>query len=189
MSTQKSSANPSGRFIAVVGPSGAGKDSVMDGISAARPDVHKVRRVITRSPDAGGEVFDAVTLSTFADMAANGAFALHWTAHGLSYGIPATVCDAVAQGADVLANLSRGAVAEAAQVFGNIVILHVSAPAEILSHRVAKRGREQGQAVQMRLSRPAPTMPDDLTVINVDNSGTLSAAVAAALAGLYPDRA
>ena len=63
-----------GRLIAVVGPSGVGKDSVMLGIHQAMPDVHLVRRVITRPAAAGGEKFDAVTETEFADLAANGAF-------------------------------------------------------------------------------------------------------------------
>ena len=189
MSTLKPPSARTGRLIAVVGPSGAGKDSVMDGICAARSEVHKVRRVITRAPDAGGEEFDADSDTTFAEMAATGAFALHWTAHGLSYGIPMAVHNVLAQGKDVLANLSRGVVADAADVFGDVVVLHVTAPAEVLSHRVVIRGREQGQAAQKRLSRPAPVIPNNLPGITIDNSGTLSDAVAAALAGLYPERA
>ena len=80
-----------GRLIAVVGPSGVGKDSVMAGLIAARPDMRLVRRTITRAPDLGGEDYDAVTPEAFAEAARNGAFCVHWSAHGLSYGIPADV--------------------------------------------------------------------------------------------------
>ncbi|MFC6760861.1 hypothetical protein ACFQFQ_17395 [Sulfitobacter porphyrae] len=38
-----------GRFIAVVGPSGVGKDSVMAGMVARARDLVAVRRVITRA--------------------------------------------------------------------------------------------------------------------------------------------
>ena len=51
-----------GRLIAVVGPSGVGKDSVMAGLHGAIPDLHLVRRVITRAPDLGGEDYDAVSV-------------------------------------------------------------------------------------------------------------------------------
>jgi ABC-type glutathione transport system ATPase component len=42
-------ANGMGRLFAVVGPSGAGKDTLIDAGRAARPDLLIVRRVITRA--------------------------------------------------------------------------------------------------------------------------------------------
>ncbi|MEO1313717.1 MAG: hypothetical protein AAFV27_07560, partial [Pseudomonadota bacterium] len=61
-----------GQLIAVVGPSGAGKDTVLDAICAARPTFRRVRRVITRPSSAGGEAFDGVTRAEFARRAAMG---------------------------------------------------------------------------------------------------------------------
>ena len=75
-------------IFAVVGPSGAGKDTLIQGALAARPDLRLVRRVITRPTDAGGEDFEGVTEDDFAARRRAGDFALHWQAHGLSYGIP-----------------------------------------------------------------------------------------------------
>lgn len=48
--------NPKARLIAVVGPSGAGKDGVMAGLIAVRPAVVTARRVVARTADAKGEV-------------------------------------------------------------------------------------------------------------------------------------
>lgn len=178
-----------GRFIAVVGSSGAGKDSVMAGLCARVPELHAVRRVITRAPNTGGEAFDAVTPAEFAARTDAGAFALHWTAHGLSYGIPVGTAGILARGQDVLVNLSRGVVAVAAQVFGTVVILHVTAPSAVLSHRLSARGREDSADATRRLTRPAPAMPEDLPLIEVDNSGPLDRSIDVALSALYPDRA
>ncbi len=178
-----------GRFIAVVGPSGAGKDSVMDGVCAARPDLHRVQRVITRAAGSGGELFDAVSEQVFATRAAQGAFALHWTAHGLSYGIPTVVHHVLQGGRDALANLSRAMLSAAAEEFNDLIVLHVTAKPETRARRLSRRGRATGHDVNRRLARPDPEMPGSLTTLTIDNSGALEDSVEAALAALYPDRA
>ena len=67
-----------GRLFAVVGPSGAGKDTLMAAARAARPGLVLVRRVITRPESAGGEDFEGVGETEFALRLAAGDFALHW---------------------------------------------------------------------------------------------------------------
>jgi ribose 1,5-bisphosphokinase len=176
-----------GRFIAVVGPSGVGKDSVMGALVAARPGLVPVRRVITRAPDAGGEDYEAVSPALFAARAAGGDFALHWQAHGLSYGIPHAVHDVLGRGQDALANLSRGMLERAQRVFGELTVLHITARPEVLGERLAARGRESRAEIARRLARSAPTLPLGLQVVEIDNSGALDHTVALALAALYPE--
>jgi len=176
----------SGRFIAVVGPSGVGKDSLMEALCARRPELVRARRVITRAAEAGGEDYIAVSPALFAAQAAGGDFALHWSAHGLQYGIPATVIDSLKAGRDVLANLSRAVLPKADRVFGDLRVLHVTARPEVLAQRLQARGRESRGEIARRLARPAPVLPEGLNVIEIDNSGRLDRAVDAAMAVLYP---
>ncbi|MEM6740268.1 MAG: phosphonate metabolism protein/1,5-bisphosphokinase (PRPP-forming) PhnN [Pseudomonadota bacterium] len=175
-----------GRFIAVVGPSGVGKDSVMEGLCAKRPDLVRARRTITRDPDAGCEAFDGVSRAAFAQRAAAGAFALQWQAHGLCYGIPVTVHAVLRDGRDVLANLSRGVLVEASDVFDRLLVLHVTAQRNVLASRLLARGRETETEVARRLARPALSLPETLKVIDIDNSGSLQDAVSQADIALYP---
>lgn len=162
-----------GRLIAVVGPSGVGKDSVMDGICAAVPDLHRVRRVITRAPELGGEDYQAVTSYEFETMAANGSFAVHWGAHDLRYGIPAEIKDKVASGVNCLANFSRKALSEAAEIFPHFLVLHITASPETLASRLAMRGRETEDQIAKRLAQARNPLPSGLDVIHLSNDGKL----------------
>ena len=71
-----------GRLIAIVGPSGAGKDTLLRLALAADPRLHWARRTITRPP-ASSEPFESVSEDDFLRRQAAGEFALHWAAHGL----------------------------------------------------------------------------------------------------------
>ncbi|MDJ0629980.1 MAG: phosphonate metabolism protein/1,5-bisphosphokinase (PRPP-forming) PhnN [Rhodobacter sp.] len=175
-----------GRLIAVVGPSGVGKDSLIEVLSAADPGYHRVRRVISRPARLGGEDFEGVDETEFNRRLARGDFALWWDAHGLRYGIPCSARDLVAAGGQAVANLSRGALNQAAAVFAGLHVLSIMAAPEVLAQRLSARGREDRADIVRRLSRAAPPPPDGVQVTEIDNSGDLSRAVSAALAALQP---
>ena len=173
-------------MIAVVGPSGVGKDSVMRALAAARPGLRCVRRVITRPPDGGTEDFESVDEVEFARRMAAGGFVLHWRAHGLSYGVPGDLCGDLAAGHDLLVNLSRGVLGQAARVFPGMVILCLSAPPAVLAARLRGRARETEADITARLARDGAVLPPGVPVVDLCNDGALVDTVARALAGLYP---
>ncbi|MDX1779769.1 MAG: phosphonate metabolism protein/1,5-bisphosphokinase (PRPP-forming) PhnN [Thalassovita sp.] len=178
-----------GRFIAVVGPSGVGKDTVMDAGCVRAPGMVRARRVITRSAEAGGEDADAVTLEEFENRVRQGAFALHWQAHGLRYGIPASVDGDLSAGRDVLANLSRAVLPELAMRFDRSMIVLLTAAPEVLAARLATRGRETAEEQAKRLQRADFRLADGLNPVVIRNEGTLNETVDAFLGALQAERA
>ncbi|WP_323781349.1 phosphonate metabolism protein/1,5-bisphosphokinase (PRPP-forming) PhnN [Thalassovita sp.] len=178
-----------GRFIAVVGPSGVGKDTVMEAVCDRHPEIRRVRRVITRSAEAGGEDADAVTFEEFEARAQRGDFALFWDAHGLRYGIPASVYVDLAEGRDVLANLSRAVLPELETRFDRSMIFSITASAQVLAARLAARGRETEEEQTKRLQRADFRLAEGLNPVVIRNDGTLGEAVAAFSAALQPERA
>lgn len=174
---------PGPRIFAVVGPSGAGKDTLIAAAQARRPDLRLVRRVITRPSEAGGEDFDGVTEAEFQARLKAGAFALHWQAHGLYYGIPA---DQVAGPGPVLFNGSRAALAAARAAFPALGVILVTAPPEVLAARLSRRGREGAGDILARLGRAAFALPEGIAASVVVNDGTVAEGVERLLAALQP---
>lgn len=178
-----------GRLIGVVGPSGVGKDSVMAALAGQQETVQLVRRVITRAGDAGGEVFDAVDEARFEALVRQGAFALHWRAHGLRYGVPRTVRDDLAKGAICLVNLSRSVLLEAQAAFDGFAVVSLWAPHAVLAERLAARGRESAEGVAARLERAEFAVPTGLhRVIEVENTGPVEETAERVWAALQPVR-
>lgn len=168
-----------GTVIAVVGPSGVGKDSLMDFARqhfSGRTDIHFVRRMITRPKDSVGEDHEPVTAEVFEALARSGAFAVHWKAHGLGYGIPATVHDDLAVGRIVIVNGSRSALDGFRAAFPRLLIVNVTARPDVLAKRLAARGRETAADIEARLARATEPLHDDLEIVTIDNSGELATA-------------
>ena len=173
-------------IFAVVGPSGAGKDTLIAGALAARLDLRLVRRVITRPTEAGGEDIEGVTAADFALRKVRGDFALDWDAHGLSYGIPRDQIDGPG---DVIFNGSRAALPAAMKAFPGLRVILVTAPDHVLSARLAARGRESEADIRARLARAGFSLPEGIVAETVLNDGTTEAGIARLLAALQPVRA
>ncbi|MBS0559097.1 MAG: phosphonate metabolism protein/1,5-bisphosphokinase (PRPP-forming) PhnN [Proteobacteria bacterium] len=168
-------------LVLVVGPSGAGKDTLLDAARTALADDPRfrfIRRAITRAADAGGEQHEAVSPAEFARRR----FALAWHAHGLDYGIPEDIEADLAQGRVVIASVSRAVIAEAAQRYP-VRVIEVTAPPEVLAERLRSRGRETADEIAGRLARAVP-LPAGIDAEIVSNDGTLEEGARRFLAAL-----
>jgi len=170
----------SGRLIFLIGPSGSGKDSLIEQSreQLAAAGVQIARRVITRSAEAKGEAAQGVTPERFEAMRAAGEFAMHWRANGLDYGIPAQVDQWLAQGRSVLVNGSRAYLPDARLRYPDLLAVCLEVKPEVLRQRLLARGRETPQEIDERLARNAGMrLEQDSTVHLLDNSGSLATAV------------
>ncbi|MBP6013286.1 MAG: phosphonate metabolism protein/1,5-bisphosphokinase (PRPP-forming) PhnN [Alphaproteobacteria bacterium] len=170
-----------GTLFLIVGPSGSGKDTLIDGVRQTLAKTHLFpRRAITRPRDAGSEDHVAKTPAEFEACEQTGNFALSWRAHGLAYGVPAAIETDLARGKHVVVNGSRGIVEEARAKFAPLKVIEVTAPASTLRQRLLARGREQATEIDERVARQSSVRADVVVV----NDGTVEQGVAALLAAL-----
>lgn len=174
-----------GMLFAVVGASGAGKDTLLDGLRTARPDIHRARRTISR-PAAPSEQFESVTAPAFEALSAAGAFALAWRAHGLGYGIRHPELAPLAEGRTVIFNGSRKALPLILARYPALQVVEVVVSPEVLAARLAARGRESAEEIALRLQRATLALPGGLVARRVVNDTTPEAGVAALIAALQP---
>ena len=159
-----------GGFVFVVGPSGAGKDTL---IRLARaelcndPRFSFPRRLVTREASTW-EDNDTIDEESFARGHAAGAFTLSWRAHGLGYALPGSCRDAAEAGEVVVCNLSRTLIGEARRKLPNVSVVEVTASVAVLAARLALRGRSEDGHIGARIarSREVGAVAADLTIVN-----------------------
>ncbi len=178
----------SGKLIYVVGPSGAGKDALLDHARAHLPPNVKVkfaRRWITRPADAGGEAHRSLTMPEFEEKVRSGAFAMHWRAHGNGYGIDAEIRDWLRDGATVVVSGSREHLHQARKDFPDLHVIEVKVDAGVLRERLLRRGRETAEQIDERLARASRyALPSGVPVIEVRNDRRLEDGEADMLAAI-----
>lgn len=166
-------------LIYVVGASGSGKDSL---IRYARerlshePSVCFAHRYITRAADVGGENHVALTPQEFMARLQARLFALHWSGHGLHYGIGLELNQWLAKGVTVVVNGSREYLSEARTLYPELLPVLIDASAEALRDRLLGRGREDATAIEARLTRHATLRQQALSGVVIRNDGALEVA-------------
>ncbi len=174
ISVQQPDAIGPGRLVLVVGPSGAGKDTLLGLAKAACADDADIvfpRRVITREASAS-EDNEEMSPDAFREAVERGAFAVHWEAHGHCYALSRAIDDDIRAGRTVIANVSRTVIGVLRRAYADVVVIAITAPPEILAKRLAARGRSSDGKIDQRLGRVVDddsAMPD-VTIVNMSSA-------------------
>ena len=164
-----------GTLFLIVGPSGAGKDSLIAGARAALADNGDfvfARRSITRPAATEREDHETLAADEFLRRAQNGAFMLSWRVYDTDYGIAASYEAELAAGRHVIANVSRTIAAAAVAYYAPAHVIQVTAPRAVLEKRLRERG--DPATVAARLAR-AVVLPDGIPVKHLLNIGNMTA--------------
>ena len=163
-----------GRLVLVVGPSGAGKDTLLSLARAACADDGNIvfpRRVITREASAS-EDNEEVSIGTFQEALTRGDYAMHWEAHGHCYALPRAIDDEIRAGRTIIANVSRTVISAMRRAYADVLVVSITAPPDVLAERIAMRARSSDGRVENRLRRTvedAAAAPD-VTIVNTGSA-------------------
>lgn len=150
----------------LVGPSGVGKDSVLDMIKRHDFDnkqpIIVAHRYITRPPRQNDENHIELTRTDFKSRKESGLFLFHWKSHGYRYGIGKEVLLWLEAGHDVIINGSRKYIHEAREIYPDLKIIWLTVSEEILRERLIQRGRESKKEIEARIARTLTLNPSKL---------------------------
>jgi ribose 1,5-bisphosphokinase len=171
----KTAAIGPGRLVLVVGPSGAGKDTLLGLARAACADDGNVvfpRRVITREASASEEN-EEVSVGTFQAALTRGEYAMHWEAHGHCYALPRAIDDDIRAGRTIVVNVSRTVIGAMRRAYADVVVVSITAPPNVLADRIAMRARSSDGGIENRLRRTVEddaSAAPDVTIVNISTA-------------------
>jgi ribose 1,5-bisphosphokinase len=163
-----------GRLVLVVGPSGAGKDTLLGLARAACADDRNIvfpRRVITRLASASEEN-EEVSIGRFQEALTRGDYAMHWEAHGHRYALSRAIDGEIRAGRTVVANVSRTVIGAMRRAYADVLVVLITAPPNVLAERIALRARGSDGKLESRLGRvveDASAAPD-ITIVNISSA-------------------
>jgi len=151
---------PKGRLYIVSAPSGAGKTSLVKGVTDALQGVETSVSYTTR-PRREGEVdgvnYHFVDQAAFEEMMARGDFLEHATVFGCSYGTSrAQVLERLEQGVDVILEIDWQGAVQIRRAMGDCVSVFILPPSrQILAQRLNDRGLDSPEVIERRLREAA----------------------------------
>jgi ribose 1,5-bisphosphokinase len=163
-----------GRLVLVVGPSGAGKDTLLGLAKAACVEDANIvfaRRAITREASVS-EDNEELSPDSFREALERGAFVVNWEAHGHCYALRSAIDDDIRAGRTVIANVSRTVIGALRRAYADVVVIAITAPPEILAKRLAARGRSSDGKIDQRLGRVVDddSAIPDVTIVNMSSA-------------------
>jgi ribose 1,5-bisphosphokinase len=164
------------KLFYVIGASGAGKDTLMNYARAKINGNERVifaHRYITREPGNGNENHVYLSPEEFKLRANAGCFALYWESHGKHYGIGSEIDQWLGMNFNVVVNGSREYLTVARQLYPAIIVILVTASPEVISERLAGRGRESADEIEKRIKRTDEINCDLTDCIQIQNDASI----------------
>lgn len=171
-------------LVVLSGPSGAGKDAILDRLAERGYRFHRVVTCTTRPPRQGerdGVDYFFVSDEEFDRMVRDGEFLEYATVYGHRSGVPRQqVIDKLAEGLDVYVRTDVQGAATIKKLMPEAVLIFV-APSSLdeLEARIRGRGSDDEERVQRRLATARDEMArqSEYDYVIVNRPGELDAAV------------
>lgn len=170
------------KLFYIIGPSGAGKDSLIDYLRQHCKPEHGIafaHRYITRDANAGGENHIALSEQEFLHRKEEGLFSMDWQSHGNYYGVGLEIEGWLGRDINVVVNGSRSYLSEARNRFDNLCPILIYVDSDVLRNRLLTRGRESSDEIEQRLAKAKQDQSYLLSqndILTVENNGSLEEA-------------
>ncbi|MEE1197682.1 MAG: guanylate kinase [Acutalibacteraceae bacterium] len=146
-----------GKLFIVSGPSGSGKDTILQGVFKKHPEIKLSISSITRAMRAGeveGEKYHFISRDEFEELLKNDMLLEHNVFVGNYYGTPkAPVEECLNAGGDMILEIDVNGAAQVREKMPEAISIFIMPPSfEVLKNRLSGRGTETAEVVEQRMT-------------------------------------
>lgn len=174
-----------GTLYLIVGPTGSGKQALVDAVLQSRPDIRRAPLIVSAPNNQNMCAVGAISPERFLDLMRRGAFALQWDCDGVRYGLTHESTRQLEDGQSLILCGDTLLIEKAREVYPTVRVIYITARMDILRRRLTSMAYGSDVEIDMHLAQSERMRPKDREIVTVDTSDSIAAG-AKALMGALP---
>jgi ribose 1,5-bisphosphokinase len=159
----------------IVGPSGSGKQALIDAVLAARPDIGRAPLIVSAQNSNNTCVVGSVSPDRFLHYKRRDMFALQWDSDGFRYGLTHDAAKKLRDGESLILSSDSSIIDDAKALYPNVQVIYITARMDVLRRRLASMAFGTDTEIDMHLAQSARMRPRKQDFVTVDTSDSIAA--------------
>ena len=173
-----------GTLYLIVGPTGSGKQALIDAVLETRPDIRRAPLIVTADRSDNTCVVGAISPDRFLNLIRREAFALQWDSDGFRYGLTHDATKQLRDGQSLILSCDSFVIEKARELYPNVQTIFITARMDVLRRRLASMAYGSDTEIEMHLAQSARMRPKDDAMTTVDTSDSIAAGAKALMAAI-----
>ncbi len=164
-----------GTLYLIVGPTGSGKQALVDAVLESRPDIRRAPLVVSADHNHTICAVGTIPPTRFLQLIRRDAFALQWDTDGVRYGLSHDATRLLRDGQSLILCCDAFVIAQARALYPNVRAIYITARMDVLRRRLASMAYGSDFEIDMHLAQSARMRPRDSEIVTVDTSDSIAA--------------
>jgi len=164
-----------GTLYLIVGPTGSGKEALIDAVLETRPEIRRAPLIVSAEKSRNACVVGAISSDAFLRFMRLGSFALQWDSDGTRYGLTHDATRQLRDGQSLILCCDSFVIERARAMYPDVQAIYITARMDILRRRLASMGFGSDTDIDMHLAQNERLRPRGAGIVTVDTSDSIAA--------------
>ncbi len=164
-----------GTLYMIVGPSGSGKQALIDAVLEARPDLRRAPLIVSAQRSSNSCVIGSVSPDRFLHLMRRDTFALQWDSDGFRYGLTHDAAKQLRDGESLILSCDSSVIDKGKELYPDVQVIYITARMDVLRRRLASMAYGSDIEIDMHLAQCERFRPRKPDMVTVDTTESIAA--------------